>query len=210
MFLSSIFILSGLALVALTLAKRREETSGRTNLLLRLISRGDEHFHELNTNGLHFYSMGKEKFGFWMKKQLPLRAKSLLIKTIALTQELSEKYMGDMRNSRLLRKNDGLSEFFKSISEIEKGGEINDPFTSGSEELKIRESTTIASPALTFEQAPTVIPRESKPKKKKQVEAIESPLSASPILKPRHAPLIHQKKRKPVKVLSQSVENVNW
>ena len=58
-----------------------------------------------------------------------MRLKNLLNKFVAKISEQTEKYMGDIRDSRLLKKSDGISEFFKSMSSIEKGvGEINDVY----------------------------------------------------------------------------------
>lgn len=123
----SIFILSGVGIVTLTVAKRLEEKKRHQTLVLRAVSRGDERVREIHHKALHHYSHSKEKFAFWFKKQLPLKVRSIWNRLKAYMGEKSVEYLGDMRNSRLLKKSDGISEFFKNISEIEKGGgEIND------------------------------------------------------------------------------------
>jgi len=49
-------------------------------------------------------------------------------------KERREQYVNIMRDSRLLKKSDGISEFFKNMSDVEKGnGEIHDTFESGSQ-----------------------------------------------------------------------------
>ena len=123
----TIFILSGVGIATLTYAKRREEKHRTQTMVLRAVSRGDEHVCDLHHQALHHYSYTKEKFSFWMTKQLPLKLKNLWNKLQAYLKEKSLEYLGDVRNSRLLKKSDGISEFFKNISEVEKGGgEIND------------------------------------------------------------------------------------
>ena len=127
MFLISIFALSGTAIVTLTVAKRIEERKKKTIFILRAISRGDERLRAMHHMSLHFYSGGKEKIYFWVTKQLPMRAKNSWNKFVTYIREAGEKYGGDMRNTKLLKKSEGISEFFKNISELEKGsGEIND------------------------------------------------------------------------------------
>ncbi len=123
----SIFILSGVGIVTLTVAKRLEEKRRAQTIVLRAVSKGDERMRDIHHKALHHYSYSKEKFAFWFKKQLPLKLKSLWHKVQLYVREKSVEYLGDVRNSRLLKKSDGISEFFKNISEIEKGGgEIND------------------------------------------------------------------------------------
>lgn len=136
-----LFSISGVAIVAITLAKRVEERKKTTVFILRLISLGDERLRSLNHEALRQYSHGKEKFGFWVKKQLPLKLKSLWNRFEAYAREKSVKYLGDVRDSRLLKRPDGISEFFKNISEIEKGGgEINETLETLSEDFYIQTS----------------------------------------------------------------------
>lgn len=123
----SIFILSGVGIVTLTISKRLEERRKTSVFLLKAVSRGDERVREIHHKALHHYFHGKDRFAFWFKKQMPLKLRSLWNRFRTHMQEKSVTYLGDVRNSRLLKKPDGISEFFKNISEIEKGaGEIND------------------------------------------------------------------------------------
>ena len=133
MFTFSIFILSGAGIVTLAMAKRLEEKPRRKTavFLLKVISHGDEKIRALHHEAFHHYSHSKEKFAFWFKKQLPLKLKSVWNRVLVYMRSKSVEYLGDVRNSRLLKKSDGISEFFKNISEIEKGGgEINETLES--------------------------------------------------------------------------------
>ncbi len=122
----SLFALSGMTLATLVVAKRIENRSGKRFFLLRAISMGDTHIRDLYHRGLDFYSEGKDKSLFFIKKQLPLKVKKGLTKAQTLVQEKLESRLGNVRNSRLLKRRESLSEFFKNISEVEKGaGEIN-------------------------------------------------------------------------------------
>ncbi len=122
-----IFILSGVALMSLTLAKRVEMKSKRPSFLLKLVSKGDEHARVAYHEALHFYSEGKHRAAFFVKKQLPLKAKSYVNKGVSYVKAKGEERFGNMRNSRLIKRDGGISEFFKTISEMEKGaGEINE------------------------------------------------------------------------------------
>ena len=125
----TLFAISGAALVTITISKRIEEKKKRTVLILRAISQGDERLRELRYKALQAYSLGKERLYFVATKQAPLKAKSFWNRFAAYMREVGKRYAGDIRNSKLLRRSDGISEFFKSISEIEKGnGEIDKPF----------------------------------------------------------------------------------
>lgn len=149
----TLFIISGAALVTLTLAKRVEEKRKTSVFLFKLISKGDERIRGLHHKSVHFYSVGKDRIAFFVKKQLPMRSRNSLNKFITRFSEQAEKYMGDIRDSRLLKKPDGISEFFKSMSSVEKGtGEINDPY----EERIIK-----------IETVPAVIPKKRAPRRKK-------------------------------------------
>lgn len=122
----SLFALSGMTLATLIVAKRIENRSGKRFFLLRAISKGDAHVRDLYQRSLNFYSEGKDKSLFFFKKQLPLKVKRGLTKAQTLIQEKVESRFGNVRNSRLLKRQEGISEFFKNISEVEKGaGEIN-------------------------------------------------------------------------------------
>ncbi|MEK7227396.1 MAG: hypothetical protein AAB641_00705 [Patescibacteria group bacterium] len=141
------FIFSGIALATLTLTKRVEERRKTGVFLLKLISKGDERVRELHHKSLHLYSTGKEKTAFFVKKQLPMRSKNSLHKLYAKLSEQTKKYMGDIRDSRLLKKSDGISEFFKNMSSIEKGkGEIHEDLGFKIQDLGIIEPTKKRKP----------------------------------------------------------------
>jgi hypothetical protein len=116
-----IFIISGLGIALLIWAKVWEERRHKKPLLLRLVSMGDEHVRTLSHEMAHRYSELKEELHFFWHKQLPLHTKNIFNKTRDVIKERAEKHIGDIRGSKFLRKNDGLSEFFKSISEKENG-----------------------------------------------------------------------------------------
>ncbi|MSR87709.1 MAG: FAD-binding oxidoreductase [Candidatus Zambryskibacteria bacterium] len=125
----SLFVLSALVIVTMLLAKRMEEREKTPAFFLKLISHSDERARELHIQTFHHYSVGKEKMYFWIRNQLPLRAKNWLNKSISYIQEILNKYAGNIRNSHLLKRSDGISEFFKSIADIEKGnGKINETY----------------------------------------------------------------------------------
>ncbi len=132
----TLFTLSGIAIATLTVAKRVEEKHKKTFFVLEAISKGDEYLHELRERIILAYLRVRERSGFLLKKQLPLKAKGLWNRTLAWTKESAKKLIGDLRDSRLLkRKPDGISEFFKNISEIEKGnGELHDSYQERVEE----------------------------------------------------------------------------
>lgn len=125
--LTPIFILSGTVLAIMLLAKRIEEKRKRNVFILNLISRGDTHVRELHHRAVRYYSIGKEKGVFLVKKQLPRYSRSSLNKALALIEERLQRHLDSIRDSRLLKKDEGISEFFKNISEVEKGGgELHD------------------------------------------------------------------------------------
>ncbi|MBI2086611.1 MAG: hypothetical protein HYT69_00315 [Candidatus Zambryskibacteria bacterium] len=138
MFSFTLFTFSGLVLATLFVSKRLEERKKTSVFFLKLISRGDERIRNYHHKVLRLYSEGKELTAFWIKKQLPMRAKNFWNKFIAYIKEISEKYAGNMRNARLLKKSEGISEFFKNISDIEKGnGELHDVYEERAEEITI-------------------------------------------------------------------------
>lgn len=121
MVLNTIFIVSGLVIAALIGAKMIEERKKKKPFLLRLVSLGDERARHLSHGFAHKYSELKERVSFFMKRQLPLRSRNFLNKAQAVIKEKAEKHIGDIRGSRFLKKSDGISEYFKSISDKESG-----------------------------------------------------------------------------------------
>ncbi|KND49079.1 MAG: hypothetical protein AB200_01455 [Parcubacteria bacterium C7867-005] len=114
------FILSGVAIALLITAKIWEIRKKKTLSFLSMISKGDARFREMSHDVAHEYSVLKEKAEFFVTKQLPIRTKNILNKAEALVKDQVEKRLGNIRNSRLLNtKNEGISEFFKNISDME-------------------------------------------------------------------------------------------
>ena len=76
----------------------------------------------------------KEKIHLIINKKIKLHSKNTFNKLVAYLGEKREQYETNMRNSRLLKKSDGISEFFKSMSEVEKGnGTIEETFEDSSQ-----------------------------------------------------------------------------
>lgn len=122
----AIFFTSGLAMILLL---------ARPFFISNLISKGDIHARRFYHRVVHFYSEGKEKIGFILKRKIPLHSKNSSNKFLSLLKEKKGKFISRMRDSRLLKKSDGISEFFKNMSNIEKGnGEIHDTFQDNSQD----------------------------------------------------------------------------
>lgn len=129
-----IFAFSGIVIVLLSVSKKLEEIRKRPFFISKLISKGDIHIREIYHRIVHLYSDGKEKIIFFVQKQMPMHLKNLFNKSVTFLKEKREQYTNNMRNSRLIKKNEGISEFFKNMSDLEKGnGEINDVFTEDSQ-----------------------------------------------------------------------------
>ena len=128
----AIFAFSGLAIFSIIAAKILESKMKRPLFVLRLISKGDVLVRNIYHKLADLYLELKEKSTILVTKQLPLRARNEFNKLVAFLKDLIEKYVGNVRNSKLLKKSDGISEFYKNISEIEKGnGEINETLEDG-------------------------------------------------------------------------------
>ncbi len=169
----ALFIFSGITLATLLLAKRVENRSGRRGFLLRAISKSDRQIRELFHRVLDFYSLGRERSLFIIQKQLPMRAKRELGKAQTYIQEKIEGQFGNVRNARLIKKQEGISEFFKNISEIEKGGgelheEIYAPYAG-----EVPEATVTISPEI--EPVITVMPEPKKEERKPRVVRKRAP-----------------------------------
>ena len=137
MAITIIFAVAGITLALLLLAKIWEDEGHRSFFLLRVISKGDYQVRELSHNAVEKYSDLKYKADFFVKRQFPLHTKNFLNKTNSYLHEQIEEHIGNIRNSRLLKKSDGLSEYFKNMSKVEKGnGEINDPYDTFQNEEK--------------------------------------------------------------------------
>ncbi|OHB10189.1 MAG: hypothetical protein A3G05_00380 [Candidatus Zambryskibacteria bacterium RIFCSPLOWO2_12_FULL_45_14] len=133
----SIFTVSGLSIVLLIVAKKIEEKRKKPLFISNLISRGDIHIRKFYHTAVHLYSEGKEKGLFLLKKQIPIHSRNSLNKTISFLKEKRGQYINNMRDSRLLKKSDGISEFFKNMSEVEKGnGTIHDVYEDSSQNIE--------------------------------------------------------------------------
>lgn len=135
------FAVSGVAIVSLISAKNLEHKKKKKLLILELISMGDTRIRELYHRLVGSYSDNKERVSFLFKRKIPMRSKYSLNKLTSFLAEKKRVYLNHMRNSKFLKKSDGMSEFFKNISNVEKGnGEINevleDDSQNGKKEVK--------------------------------------------------------------------------
>jgi len=73
MYLSVIFVLSGLAIVFLIIAKRLERKSGEQLIVFELISRGDRRVRDLAHAATRRYSEFKERAEFFRLGKQPIR-----------------------------------------------------------------------------------------------------------------------------------------
>lgn len=133
MFFNIIFILSGLVMVSLVIAKILEEKSKGKPALLRLVSLGDERVRKVTVEFAHLYADWREKINIYLTNQLPLRTKNLLNKVTTVVKEKFVEHVGDIRGSKFLKKSDGISEYFKNISEKESEGRIDDEIGNSGE-----------------------------------------------------------------------------
>ena len=134
MALTIIFAVSGLAIVVLLVAKKWGERRRRPIFLMRAISKGDIRAREFSHGVVHIYSQGKERLSLLFKKRVPMYSKNSLNKSISFIKNKRDRYIERLRDSRLLKKSDGISEFFKNMSDIEKGnGEIHDIYEDDSQ-----------------------------------------------------------------------------
>jgi hypothetical protein len=119
MALQIVFLISGLGIFVLIFTKMRQLSTKRDPLLLRIISLGDARIRDLSHQSAHLYADTKEELNFLIYKQLPLRARNLWNKITTIAKEKSEILVNDLRDTRLLKKNGDISEFFKAMSEKE-------------------------------------------------------------------------------------------
>lgn len=140
--------------------------------------RGDERVKHARHKALHLYSKIKEKGYLFITKQLPMQTKIALNKLSAKIEERAEDYFGNIRDIKSFNKNDGISEFFEKMSEVEKGnGEINDIYEEAWNENKpIEEIKTLEEVVRVSEEEPAVIEKPKKkraPRKKKLTIVVE-------------------------------------
>ncbi len=177
MTITLLFAISGFVIVSMALAKKWEERRKKPTIILSAISKGDTWVKDVNHHAANLYTQGRERSIFMIQKQAPLRAKSFWNKFVAYVHEMAEKYLGDMRDSRLLKRSDGISEFFKNISDIERGnGEINEHYAeleSLDNSLTTSSAETV-TPALLSQTGESVILPETK------VEIVEPQAPVAP------------------------------
>jgi len=122
-------------IIILITGKMWEEKNRKSFFLLRWISKGDERFREFSQSSAHKYADLKEDAGFLIKRQVPLHTRNIANKTYAMFQEKGNKFLSDLKEGKLFgRKNEGISEFLKDISEMEKeNGQTLDEDREGSQ-----------------------------------------------------------------------------
>ncbi len=131
-----IFIISGLVIITLIAVKGWEAKRRKPFFITRAISKGDIYTREIYHKAIHFYYEDKEKAIFFLKKRIPIHTRNTLNKMISFLEEKRRMYADNMRDSRLLKKSDGISEFFKNMSDVEKGnGEIHDVYEDAHQNL---------------------------------------------------------------------------
>lgn len=130
-----VFAISGILVILLPMTKAVGEKRGKPLLIFDMISRGDIYVRNHYHKSLNLYSEWKDRVELLFKKQLKLHSKNTFNKSVNLLKKKHGEYMSNMRDSKLLKKPDGLSEFFKNMSDIERGnGEINDTYLDIPEE----------------------------------------------------------------------------
>jgi hypothetical protein len=118
------FIVSGVMIVILLAGKVWEEKNRKSFFLLRWISKGDERFREFSQTSAHKYADLKEEAGFIIKRQVPLHTRNIANKTYSQIEEKSKKFLSNLKEGKLFGgKSEGISEFLKDISEMEKDNE---------------------------------------------------------------------------------------
>jgi hypothetical protein len=120
-FLEWVFGISGVALVVIFFSKLWELKRHKPVPILSLISLGDERVHKISNELSHTYTAWREKAEFFVNKQLPLYTKNYIQKTNTLIKDKVMKYTGDIRGSKLLKKREGISEYFQSLAEKREG-----------------------------------------------------------------------------------------
>ena len=129
MFAIFTFYISGALIVALLVLKHIEITKREKPRVLEIISSKDSHLRLLHKNILLKYLDLKKDVSFFFSKQVPLYTRNKLNKLFTLMRTEMRKRVSNIRDSKLLKRSDGISEFFKNISEIEKGnGATNETY----------------------------------------------------------------------------------
>ena len=115
-------------------AKLIEEKRHKQIFVLGIISMGNESVRRYTRLITHKYSEFRTRLELTLSKRLPNQFKVLSNRAGNFLKEYVEYYTEKARNSRLLKRNGGISEFFKSISEVERGGgTINESYGDGTD-----------------------------------------------------------------------------
>ncbi|MEX0919454.1 MAG: hypothetical protein WDZ64_01740 [Parcubacteria group bacterium] len=120
MILVTVFTVSGVAIIVLMVAKRLEIKRESTPNILRLVSKGDTKLRNLHHKTVDLYFETKDNLGFLIKKKAPTHFKLSFNKMVGRLKTQLEEYINDLREAKLIKKQGGISEFFKNISESEK------------------------------------------------------------------------------------------
>ena len=193
--------------MALTIAKKYNSHKYSV-IILRSISKGDEHVRRVYHEVLHFYSEGKYKVAFFATKKLPLKAKLEVSKIIDRTKQFGGERFGpfnNLRDSKEIQKPENISEYFKSISEVERGGELHDDYSEAKSETEplvvesVVEAISISTPKETVTKIETnEFVRPASPKAKRAPKAPkmaqEEPTAHTTQPEPSTTPEAHKKR----------------
>src|SRR5690606_463017 len=142
-----IFAVSGIAILFLFAAKGFEMRRRKPSMFLHIAKRADTKTGALYFKLLHFYSDSKEKTHLFLNRQAPMKIKSAMVKFGTFLKERREEYLMKMRDARILKKNSGISEFYKNLSNIDKGnGKIEDGFIEVGGELSFAQAIPKEAP----------------------------------------------------------------
>lgn len=126
MFLQVLFLVSGVAIALVLFTKVRELQTGNTPFLLRVISLGDARMKDLSHRTAHIYTDKREELVFFLEKQLPLHTRNAFNKAKLILEEKIRILIDDIRGHRFMKKNEGITEFFKSIEEEKQDSQIEE------------------------------------------------------------------------------------
>jgi len=133
----AIFAFSGTMVLLLPVAKHLGQGRENPFIIFRLISRGETHAREIYHTTIHLYTEWKERLTLLFKKKIYLYSRNILNKLSTFVEEKRLEYLNNMRDSKLLKRQDGISEFYKNMSSVEKGnGEIYEDFEFSSKNLE--------------------------------------------------------------------------
>lgn len=117
MILPIIFYVSGACIALLLFVKLREMQMRRQPMLLRLISRGDERMKVFSQKSAHWYADRKEDVIYFFEKQLPVHSRRLWAKAETLAAEKWNLLAEDLRKMQILKRREGLTEYFQTREE---------------------------------------------------------------------------------------------